>query len=248
MATILTYHHIGDVPPDYPGRNLCVSPAHFEAQMGFLRRKGWSVVSLDAVRRELLGEIRLPAHAVAITFDDGTHSVLMHAIPILKRYGFSATVFVVTNQVQAQSGGTAPRDQFASLTRDELVTLSREGLTIGSHSQTHRRLTELSADECEQEVAGSKRSLECILGEPVHWFSYPYGNFNFQIIESVRRAGYHGAASVIRDNRNSAKHLFCLQRVMVMQDTTLTRFRYYFSQLYHYIHKRKNQRRWEPYV
>ena len=248
MATILTYHHIGDVPADYPERNLCVSPAHFDAQMGFLHRKGWSVVSLDMVRRELLGEIRLPAHAVAITFDDGTRSVLMHAIPILKRYGFSATVFVVTNQVQAQSGGTAPHDQFAPLTRDELMMLSREGLTIGSHSQTHRRLTELSADECEQEVAGSKRSLECILGEPVHWFSYPYGSFNFQIIESVRRAGYHGAASVIRDNRNSAKHLFCLQRVMVMQDTTLTRFRYYFSQLYHYIHKCKNQRRWKPYV
>lgn len=248
MATILTYHHIADVPPDYPERNLCVSPAHFDAQMQFLRRKGWPVVSLDAVRRELLGEIRLPAHAVAITFDDGTCSILTHAVPILKRYGFAATVFVVTGHLQEEPRGIASHGRFEPLTRDDLLILAREGLTIGSHSQTHRRLAELSAEECDREVVGSKQSLEYVLAEPVHWFSYPYGSFNHHVIESVQRAGYSGAASVIRDNRNSAKHLFYLQRVMVMDNTTLSRFRYYFSALYHHIHKRKNQRRWKHYL
>jgi peptidoglycan/xylan/chitin deacetylase (PgdA/CDA1 family) len=248
MATILTYHQIADVPPFHPERNLCVSPASFEAQMEFLRQKGWPVVSLDSVRRELLGEIPLPLHAVALTFDDAARSVHVHAAPILRRYGFTATVFVVANQIQTEARSEGPDSDFEPLTRNELIALVQEDLTIGSHAQTHRRLAELLAEECEKEVAGSKQRLESLVGQPVHWFSYPYGSFNLQVVESVRRAGYHGATSAIRDNRNQAKHLYYLHRVMVMQDTTLTRFRYYFSWLYHYVHKRKNQRRWKPYL
>jgi hypothetical protein len=56
------------------------------------------------------------------------------------------------------------------------------------------------------------------------------------------------AASAIRDNQNRPKYLFYLNRVMVMHDASLRKFKYYFSRSYHFIHKFKNKKRWADYL
>jgi peptidoglycan/xylan/chitin deacetylase (PgdA/CDA1 family) len=244
MTTLLTYHHIGDVAPDSPSRNLYVPPDQFRAQLAWLRSKGFQGVSLRHVREELLKQAIHGGRAVAITFDDGTADVYQNAFPILREFDFTATVFVITDTLEQ----TQEQETQDHLTREQILEMAHEGISFGSHSCSHKRLTELSNRQALNEICNSKKALEELLQRPCDWFCYPYGNFSLEIIEMIKHAGYLGAVSAMRDNRNRPKYLFYLNRVMVMHDTSPTRFKYYFSRLYHLRHFLKNKERWGQYV
>jgi len=246
---ILTYHHVAHAPQGHPGSNLFVGPGDFQAQMEFLKNKGYSVVTLDRIRSLCLGETSLPKRSVAITFDDGFEDNYQYGFPILKKLGFAATVFVIADRIRPgtdQDRASGNTDRYLSLA--QIREMAGEGIAIGSHSTTHTRLGRMSLEEATGEIVGSKKTLEDLLNFPVRWFCYPYGSFNHRIAEKVREAGYAGAASVIRDNRILPSQLYYLPRVMVMPHISLFHFQYYFSGLYHTIHRLKNRRRWRGYL
>jgi len=151
---------------------------------------------------------------------------------------------------QATDSSSAKRSETHTryLSPEQLRTMAEAGMTIGSHSITHRRLTALPPDEAIAEIEGSKRQLEALLQRPVQWFSYPYGNFSKAVARAVQDAGYLGATSAIRDNRVKPQQLYYLPRVMVMSDASPIRFGYYFGGLYHFLHRRKNKRRWGKFI
>lgn len=234
MATILTYHHIAEPLGEKEG--LYVSPSEFAEQMDFLRRKGFSVVSLDDIREHLLGRKSLTQPAVAITFDDGFSDVYENAFPVLKQNGFTSTVFLIVNRVKENKPGY--------LNLNQIKEMMRDGICFGSHTLTHPHLARLPDGEQTREIEDSKKELQEMLGISVDWFSYPYGNFNRTTIKKVEQAGYKGAVSAIRDNRVKQRELFYLPRVMVMPGISIKKFNYYFSYLYHLVHWWKNRRRW----
>lgn len=90
---ILMYHAVTAGPP--PLDDWCFLPLRsFERQMAFLHRFGFNVVHLEEGVQALKDE-RLPPQSVAITFDDGYRDNVTIALPVLERYGFASTVFVV---------------------------------------------------------------------------------------------------------------------------------------------------------
>ena len=228
MVAILTYHH---------SAGLYVSPSEFAAQMNFLKVRGFSVVTLDDIREHLLGRNSLAPTSVAITFDDGYQDVYENAFPVLRENGFTATVFLIVKRLKEEKPG------YLSLNQTKEMLSS--GICIGSHTLTHPRLTRLPEDEQYREIEGSKKELQEMLDTPVHWFSYPYGNFNQLTIKKVQQAGYRGAVSAIRDNRLRPAELYYLPRVMVMPGISIKKFNYYFSYYYHLVHWWKNLRRWK---
>jgi peptidoglycan/xylan/chitin deacetylase (PgdA/CDA1 family) len=244
MTTILTYHHIDDIAPDDPFHNLYVSPESFREQLAWLQRKGIQVVSLRHVREDLLKQTTPGGKAVVITFDDGAEDVYRNAFPILKEFNFTATVFVITNTLKP----IEDQNQHDHLTPEQILEMADYGIFFGSHSCSHRRLTDIPLNEARHEILDSKQTLNDLLERPCEWFSYPFGNFDLDTIELVKEAGYMGAVSAIRDNRNRPKYLYYLSRVMVMHDASLARFRYYCSRLYHYRHFLKNKDRWGKYL
>ena len=247
--TILTYHHVARVPADHPRGNLFVSPEEFECQMEYLKKKQFPVVSLDQIRAGLLGETSLPPKAVAISFDDGFEDNYLHAFPILKKYGFPATVFMITEKIGSRgSPDPGEEEDNCYLSPDQLREMAGAGITIGSHSATHPHLGRIPFNQADREITHSKKVLEDLLGLPVRWFCYPFGSFYPELMESVRKAGYCGAVSAIRDNRLMPWQIYCLPRVMVMPGLPLWHFRYYFSRLYHLVHYSKNRRRWRRYI
>jgi len=246
-AAILTYHHVA-VPESPHNAHLYVSPGDFERQIEFLNNRGFQVVPLDRVREALLNRESLPERTVAISFDDGFEDNYTNAFPILKKYGFPATVFSVAGSIPPEGEPGKDGEGGRYLSAKQLRELSREGVAIGSHAVHHKRLATLPMEEALEEITGSKRILEEICEREIRWFSYPFGSYSRQLADRVREAGYWGAVSVIRDNRLRESQLYWLPRVMVMGDSSLARFRYYFSGLYHWIHHRKNRKRWEGYV
>ena len=95
---VLLYHHVG---PHRPGTisGLTVSPERFEKHVRWLARRGYQGIrSADWLkwRREGKG---LPDKPILFTFDDAYADLVKYAFPILHRYGFGASVYVVTGQL-----------------------------------------------------------------------------------------------------------------------------------------------------
>ncbi len=175
MMGILTYHSLDD-----SGSVLSTPPGRFAEQMRILSELGVRVVPLGQVRYEL-GSLRPPERLVAITFDDGFRSVYEHALPVLQRYGFPATVFLVTDycgKTNAWPGQPLTALRRPLLTWAQVREMSGAGITFGSHTRTHPDLRTLPPSGVEEELVLSKKIIEDAIGGPVDTFAYPYGAYN----------------------------------------------------------------------
>nr|MDQ6882249.1 polysaccharide deacetylase family protein [Pseudomonadota bacterium] len=92
---ILTYHQVDRPPPrGVPYRGLVVAPDAFARQMALLRMLGYRGLSMTALEPYLRGD--QAGKVVGITLDDGYVNNLEHALPVLRRHGFSATCYIVS--------------------------------------------------------------------------------------------------------------------------------------------------------
>jgi len=194
---ILLYHQIEDVPPHRDPHRLSISPQLFEAHMRYLAANDYTCLPLDALV-EISAGADHPHRAFALTFDDGYRDFLNNVCPILTRYGFTATIFVVAGQIgQWSSWAEQDGDRSAALfSWPELRRLCGMGMSVGSHTVTHRRLSRLSHEESVYEIRESKLILEERLGTPIKFLSYPYADQDEQIRSLVSQAGYEAALGV----------------------------------------------------
>ena len=160
---ILMYHSIRREAPT-PLARFCTAPERFERQLAFLKRHGYASISVEQWVSALCAEDGIVrGRAVALTFDDAYHDFLTEAWPLLQKYGFSATVFVVTEFV----GGTAAWDSVYGqpaplLSWDEIRMLANEGvrsertvpLTLTSHGSAPENSSKRDGDR----GRGSKQS------------------------------------------------------------------------------------------
>jgi len=190
--------------------HVCISAANFEAQMRFLRNAGYQSISLeDAAQMSVRGE-KPQSKQVVITFDDGYKDFYTHAFPILKKYELKADVMLVSGRI----GGSNVWDQdkleaVQLLNLEELKEMGEHGISYGSHSMTHRRLTDLEPSEAYQEIFNSKTSLEELLGREIRTFCFPYGRSSPEVRKMVKQAGYVAACGIEQREHT----LFNLSRV-----------------------------------
>jgi peptidoglycan/xylan/chitin deacetylase (PgdA/CDA1 family) len=184
---VLIYHHVGPMQPNtYP--ELTISPQQFERQVSWLARHGYvGICSSDWLAWLRKGE-PLPKKPVLLAFDDAYADIAEYALPVLQRYDFSATVFVVTRQI----GGTNAWDVAQGSGTRQLMTAGQikewanKGIEFGAHSRTHPDLTNLTNAELDEEVAGSADDLAGILGNRIISFAYPGGYYNHAVRDFVQ--------------------------------------------------------------
>ncbi len=232
MIPILTYHQIDHIPPKRdrvgvrtPYRSLIVSPASFARQMWLLKSLGYRGVNMSEVMQYLRSEKTIAIHgkAVGITFDDGYHNNLVHAQPVLARYGFSSTCYAVSD-MSGQSNSWDTEKGIGSkrlMTADELREWIAGGQEIGSHTQHHVDLPTLMADVARAEIFRSKTQLEALSGAACQHFCYPYGYFNADHVGMVQAAGYDSATTVAHGVATRSDSVFELPRLGVLKNTTL---------------------------
>lgn len=172
---ILCYHRIASSGSTATARYR-VSPEQFDAQMRWLRDQGYYTASLADWEEAMANRLPLPGRAVIVTFDDGYHDFRTEAWPILRRYGFTATVFLVTEAVGGTNVWDAPLgDRVPLMNWAAVRRLAEEGVTFGSHTGTHAALQGLSSAEIVRELARSRARLAEQLRRPVDAVAYPYG-------------------------------------------------------------------------
>ena len=183
---ILLYHRVGPERAEtVPGLNIL--PDTFERQVRGLKRCGYSGIRPSDWLNFSQHAKPLPRKPIILSFDDGYADTGEYALPILRRYGFNAVMYIVTGEI----GRTNRWDQahgYASLSlmsADDIRYWTAEGIEFGAHSRTHALLTGLSRSGMIDEVEGSAHALSGIVGMRVTSFAYPYGKYNEEVLRVV---------------------------------------------------------------
>lgn len=215
LVHVLCYHEISPQP-----KNLYeTSVADFSAQLQALKTAGYQSISCAQLADYLANVSDIPAKSVVITFDDGRANVLKVAKPVLDRYGFKASLFLITSAV----GGKG------SLSWAEVKTLAAAGYEIGSHTKTHLNLTKVPKgstptehqEKVRKEMADSAGALEAQLGQAPVALAYPYGNYDNFAMRAVKDAGYRVAFSIDPGAIDSQSNPWTLPRKMIVNGTSL---------------------------
>jgi len=221
---ILMYHRVASTgsPATFRYR---VTPESFEEQLSYLRDAGFYSIGLEDWRTAMETRKPLPGRAVLITFDDGYLDFFTHAWPLLKRYGFSATVFLVADEIgRTNTWDRSYGEEIPLLGWKEIRQLRDEGVEFGSHSASHRPLTGLSVEEIVREGARSRAILERGLEQPVTAFAYPYGAEDRVIEHLIGACGYIYGLSCRPDLSRFYDSLLALPRIEVTGSDTLQDF------------------------
>ncbi|MFJ5968842.1 polysaccharide deacetylase family protein [Streptomyces sp. NPDC093060] len=218
---ILMYHAVASAPNDAT-RALSVAPEAFAEQMALIGDLGLTpVTTADLAARWRSGR-PLPERPVLITFDDGYEGIHRHALPVLAKHGFPATLFVSTGWIRGayDTGGSLD----AMLDWQQVRDLADTGVEIGGHSHSHPQLDQLDDAGLRAELV---RSTEIVTGElgtrPVS-FAYPYGYSSRRVRTAVREAGYAQALAVGNGLARRRQGPYALQRVTVRRGTDVEEF------------------------
>ena len=192
---ILSYYRLSK---NKPGKSA-ITQDDFKAQMKYLKDNAYHVITLDQLLGFLDYREQIPEKSVVITFDDGWISTYDIAFPILKQYGFPATIFIYTDFV---GGGKA-------MSWEHIQKLSQAGFDIQCQTKTHRNLTVLKNKESfkqyfnslELEISYPKKLLQKKLDKECNCLAYPYGKTNNLVIAMLKKYGYRAAFTV--DNKSN---------------------------------------------
>ncbi|MHB1653392.1 MAG: polysaccharide deacetylase family protein [Desulfitobacteriaceae bacterium] len=196
---ILYYHSV----MIEPGNELRMPPKQFTEQMSYLAKHGYHSITPEQLEQFYSGQGVLPDKPFLLTFDDGYVDNYTNALPVLQKYGFTALVFVVSSYI----------DGSGFLSDDQLRSLVAAGWTIGGHTVNHAHLTKLNPASQIKELRDSKQYLEKKLGVPVHYFAYPFGEYNTELKKLLHEEGYRLAFTTERGWAEQGSDPYLLHRV-----------------------------------
>ncbi|MFN3966165.1 MAG: polysaccharide deacetylase family protein [Endomicrobiia bacterium] len=191
---ILTYHIVDEYQGGYKG--LTVRPKTLDRQMKYLYNRGYKTIPLSELVQILKDKKEIPTKKFVLTFDDGYENFYKNALPILRKYGFTATVFITAGNIgKVCSYPHCPPEKH--LSKEQIKEIS-EFVDIGAHSVKHPDLTKISKEEVYIEAMESKNLLEKIIKKPVKIFCYPFGNYSEEVKSIIKETGFIGACSTER--------------------------------------------------
>ena len=213
---VLNYHQINDTEKNA----LTVNTEQFEAQMKYLSENGYTAITPADMLDAWENGTQLPEKPVIITFDDGYLDNYNHAFPVLEKYQLKATIFLISDYVN-----TYPN----YLTWSAVQDMQQSGLIdFESHTLSHEELTKApDLDEAKHQLVGSKQAIEWNLGKQVNFIAYPCGEYNDDIEQATKDAGYRAAFTVNYGLAEPGEDPFILDRVPIFGSNshTLARFK-----------------------
>ncbi len=209
---IIAYHRFGD---DYISP-LCISTEIFDNQMKYLKTNGYKTITQEELISFLDYRNSIPEKSIMITIDDGYRSIYRTAYPILKKYGFTATLFVYTDFVGVCKN---------AITWEQLREMKSNGFSIGSHTLSHADLTKQMPGETDEdfrvrimkELRVSKQIIDKKLNQDTISLAFPYGSYNEEVLNFTKSCGYKIGVSVKRGSNPFFSDPLTLKRNQILK-------------------------------
>ncbi len=196
------YHRFGD--DRYPSTNISIND--FKSHLQYLKKNDFLVITLGEALALLMTDKGVPDKTVVLTIDDGYSSFLKNGMPLLRQYGYKATLFINTEQIGL--------NDFISW--DEVRGLVLEGVEIGNHSHSHAYFINYKQDliitEFKNDLEKSRKIFEEQLGEFPLLYSYPYGEYNLEMKEELIKQGFMAAVAQNSGVISGMSDLYALPR------------------------------------
>lgn len=216
---ILEYHDADYVPGDI----ATLKPGQLDAEFAWLKQNQFHPVNLGQLYAAFYYGYQLPSRPVVITFDDGYESMDTKVLPLLKKYNFQATFFIVkafTHTNPADNNKTFP-----TLTVSELKDMMKSNLVdIEDHTEHHLDLSKLSITAQQQEIDGDATFLQQFTGRPIKYFCYPDGGYTAATVQVVKQGGFLLATTQHQGYANLTQGPLTLHRLTVLDSTTLPEY------------------------
>jgi len=221
LVPVLSYHNFSK----YRSKNkLKVSAKAFREQLQYLKRNNYHIISIDQLI-EYIGFGQVPEKSVLITIDDGWKATYDIAYPILKEFGYNATLFIPTQFIDSGHKLAISWQQLKEMVSDKTID-------IQCHTKSHRDLSAFKKNETfeqyikalDQDIVSSAEVIDIKLGQTVSALAYPFGKTNALVMALVKKNGYEVAFTVNRKSNPFYKHSFFLNRAMVFGTHSLSRF------------------------
>lgn len=218
---VLCYHRCGAEIKD----SMTIHTKDFAAQLDWLIKNGYSVITLDTAARYIKGEIKsIPAKSIVITADDGHKSVYSDMAPIIKKYKVPVTLFIYPSAISNAK---------YAMTWDQLRELEATKLFhVESHTYWHpnfkREKKTLSKEEYEKSVHAqlykSKATLEKKMGHGIKYLAWPFGIYDQDLLVKAKEAGYDMAFSIDNHHMKAGIDNMAQPRYMIIDGYNLKRF------------------------
>lgn len=217
---ILCYHAIADLKGAPILESYGVPPQQFQKQLDTLLAAGFNFIDANEFIRFVQGKAGLPRRAVLLTFDDCYQDLLENALPILKERKIPAIAFAISKRLGGKNDWDEPlgAPQLQLMDSEGLKELVKGGITIGSHSQNHPMLNQISVEQLANEIKGSVADLEEIgLGKPT-LLAYPYGEYNDNVKQTAQAAGIQAAFTVEPGFMQPNQDLYQIPRIEILRE------------------------------
>lgn len=216
---VLVYHRFSEKKPDA----MTVTESAFEEQMKFLKENDYRVITLDQLMDFIDFSSQIPEKSVVITLDDGWRSAYHIAFPILKKYGFTATLFVSTDFIGCKN----------ALSWQQIRELAESGFDIQCHTKTHRNLAQSEKAESfeeyfrnlRREISIPRNVIKEKLGKTCRYIAYPYGETDAAVIAMLEKHGYRGAFTMRPAGNPFFVHPYRMHRFVIYGNGDFPQFK-----------------------
>lgn len=219
-ATILLYHYIEDLSSvgntDGLRRDFITTAEAFESQIRYLHDNAYQSIDLYRLHNAMTKGEPLPPRSIVITFDDGDSSVYARAFPLMRQYGFTGTIFMITQFTDENRPGY--------LTWEQAMEMARAGWRLEAHTKSHPSLRGNSRDYQRDQIGGSVQTLAKQLGYMPRFFAYPYGEYDDTSIAVAREVGLWGALTTKPGEASGLLSLYELPRLEIFRSTNQQAF------------------------
>jgi len=217
---ILCYHGLSDNKWRF---NIPIEK--FKIQVNYLY-KHYHPLALSDLSEYLSRAKNISKPSFILTFDDGFRNILS-AKDFLVRLKIKPTVFLTSSPFKVDRIELGTHQEL--LNTQDVLSLIKNGWEIGCHSATHPDFSKLSPTDQQQEIKISKHKLESQMGTKISYFAYPKGNYNYDILSSVKDAGYSMGLTMDDNPITHKSNPLLLPRIGIDKTHSFTEFIYTFS-------------------
>ena len=242
---VIMYHRVINNPENEGVYGTYIYEDMFKKHLQYLKDKNYTVITFkDLDKIGWRNRFEKDKKYIFITFDDGYKDNYELAFPILKEFGFKATIFLMGsstyNDWDVKAGG---EKEFPLMSVEMIKEMQDYGIEFGAHTFNHPKINTLSNEEIAHQIVDVRKPLEEKIGKEIITFAYPYGILNDYAKEMAKKAGYTFALATDSGSVCLSDDLYQIRRIAIFPNTNLFSFKRKVAGNYNFIKIKREEKK-----